>query len=540
MAKKRFIFDENYIKRYAKRDKTRWLVIGVSVLVLVVIIILVMLVSRKEKDRPVVPAVTKYELKEELILEAGSLLPEVVDYFKEYENVDMTDVKITYPEEFEVSYDVSACSALVLSEMELAGDNVDYTKYDCVSTILSTPATYGITISLLDKEYTVRLVVEDTTAPVVITQNKEIYEGEEYKLDDFVKTCYDISDDCEVNYYTEDKTEEGTIIDYSKFTDAGTYTIKLIATDKYENVSKPVEATLVIVKPESPLYVVTFNSNGGSNVDNVLVEEGKTVTEPEVPTRLGYTFAGWYYGNTKYDFNTLITRNITLVARWEKESSGGGSGTSQGGSTITNAITSVAINYKTIYVYDGDSKTVSATVKYTGNVDTTVTWSSKDSSIATVSGGKITGVKVGSTIVTATAGGKSGTVEVIVKEKSSAIGCTYGDASYNTSYILSVNLIQNNCAVNPNASYNEVATVAANDYTKVVQTLNSKGYSTDESHFAYKQSYLNVKNNSGTGLVGIQITITINLVDANGNLKVSQYIIKPDGSRQFSKNEIGL
>ena len=39
------------------------------------------------------------------------------------------------------------------------------------------------------------------------------------------------------------------------------------------------------------------------------------------PVREGYTFIGWYtdkdYKN-KYDFNTKITSDITLYAKWEK------------------------------------------------------------------------------------------------------------------------------------------------------------------------------------------------------------------------------
>ena len=44
--KKRFIFDENYIKRYAKKDKMRWLVIGGCALILILVIIIVIIATK--------------------------------------------------------------------------------------------------------------------------------------------------------------------------------------------------------------------------------------------------------------------------------------------------------------------------------------------------------------------------------------------------------------------------------------------------------------------------------------------------------------
>ncbi|WP_341476077.1 InlB B-repeat-containing protein [Bifidobacterium simiarum] len=63
---------------------------------------------------------------------------------------------------------------------------------------------------------------------------------------------------------------------------------------------------------------VAFNSNGGSKVASQKVANGGKVKQPATPTRSGYTFAGWYYGNAKWDFNRGVTANITLTARWTK------------------------------------------------------------------------------------------------------------------------------------------------------------------------------------------------------------------------------
>ena len=108
--KKRFIFDENYIKKYAKKDRLKWLIIGASALVLIIVIIIVILATRNNKPEQITPAVPKFELKEELTIEAGSPLPEVTDYFNTLENIDVDEITVTYPDEFELSYDTSLCT----------------------------------------------------------------------------------------------------------------------------------------------------------------------------------------------------------------------------------------------------------------------------------------------------------------------------------------------------------------------------------------------------------------------------------------------
>lgn len=66
-------------------------------------------------------------------------------------------------------------------------------------------------------------------------------------------------------------------------------------------------------------YTVTFNSNGGSSVASQTVEENALITQPVDPVRSGYTFDGWYTAEgsgQKFDFNTAVTGNIVLYARW--------------------------------------------------------------------------------------------------------------------------------------------------------------------------------------------------------------------------------
>ena len=69
-------------------------------------------------------------------------------------------------------------------------------------------------------------------------------------------------------------------------------------------------------------YTVTFNSNGGSQVDSIQVPSGSSVTKPTDPTKDNMVFAGWYQDDkltTPFDFTTKVTSNITLYAAWSEK-----------------------------------------------------------------------------------------------------------------------------------------------------------------------------------------------------------------------------
>lgn len=66
-----------------------------------------------------------------------------------------------------------------------------------------------------------------------------------------------------------------------------------------------------------PHFDVTFDSAGGSTVKTQSIEINKTAKKPTNPTKTGYTFKGWFIGETEYEFTTPVTAAITLVAHWE-------------------------------------------------------------------------------------------------------------------------------------------------------------------------------------------------------------------------------
>ncbi len=70
---------------------------------------------------------------------------------------------------------------------------------------------------------------------------------------------------------------------------------------------------------ENKIYLVTFDSDGGSKVENQIIDKGNKISKPANPTKDGYKFVEWQLDGKTFDFNTEITQDIALKAKWEKE-----------------------------------------------------------------------------------------------------------------------------------------------------------------------------------------------------------------------------
>ena len=65
-------------------------------------------------------------------------------------------------------------------------------------------------------------------------------------------------------------------------------------------------------------FTVIFHTCGGDKMDSITTS---IISSEPIPTRYGYTFLGWYLENTyinKVTFPYEVTQNITLYAKWEK------------------------------------------------------------------------------------------------------------------------------------------------------------------------------------------------------------------------------
>ncbi len=59
---------------------------------------------------------------------------------------------------------------------------------------------------------------------------------------------------------------------------------------------------------------ITFNTDGGDPLESLSIEKGKDAVLP-TPTRAGYSFDGWYLGNTPWDGKS-VSANTTITAKW--------------------------------------------------------------------------------------------------------------------------------------------------------------------------------------------------------------------------------
>ncbi len=67
-------------------------------------------------------------------------------------------------------------------------------------------------------------------------------------------------------------------------------------------------------------YTVKFDSDGGTAIDDIVVEKGATISAPTEPQKEGHIFTGWYTSkdyNEKFLFDsTPITEDLVLYADW--------------------------------------------------------------------------------------------------------------------------------------------------------------------------------------------------------------------------------
>lgn len=113
----------------------------------------------------------------------------------------------------------------------------------------------------------------------------------------------------------KDNSTTGTTTTTKK-NDTTSSTTKKTTTKKNDTTNTTTTKKTTTTTTEAKKYTVTFDSNGGSKVSSKEVTSGSKVTKPSNPTRTGYKFGGWTLNNKAYDFNSKVTSNITLVAKW--------------------------------------------------------------------------------------------------------------------------------------------------------------------------------------------------------------------------------
>ena len=125
-------------------------------------------------------------------------------------------------------------------------------------------------------------------------------------------------------------------------------------------------------------YTVTFQSEGGSEVASQ-IRANTPAARPADPTKEGYTFIGWYSGESEWNFETPVTADLTLTAKWQINrytitfDTAGGSEVPSITQDYGTAITPPAAPTRTGYTFAGWDKTIPATMP-AENITLTARW----------------------------------------------------------------------------------------------------------------------------------------------------------------------
>ena len=173
------------------------------------------------------------------------------------------------------------------------------------------------------------------------------------------------------------------------------------------------------IKGDDGPYTITFDTDGGTLVEEQTVNKGDKVEEPEEPTKLGNEFQGWYNGKNKYDFNSKVKSDITLKAKWEN--------------TNTADTEGVELDQNEVALLPGDNIPLIVTVLPLDAKDQSVKWESSDPEKVTVDEyGNIKAIAIGSSTITVTTNEGGFTAKCRVVVSNSVIKVTGVDVKEDT------------------------------------------------------------------------------------------------------------
>ena len=162
----------------------------------------------------------------------------------------------------------------------------------------------------------------------------------------------------------------------------------------------------------SDTLIINYTISDITNITNIQLslDGGVSYMNPMTYSSTSATFSIADWDNGTYN-------NCTLRVSYTTESSGEG-----GGEVQTVPCTGITINKSTLTFTGSSPQTLSASVTPSNTTDT-ITWSTNNSSVATVSGGIVSPGSNGNAIITATCGNYSATCSVNVNITSS-VPCT--------------------------------------------------------------------------------------------------------------------
>ena len=186
---------------------------------------------------------------------------------------------------------------------------------------------------------------------------------------------------------------------------------------------------------------VSFDSNGGTQIESLTIEKGSKLVLPKSPTKEGYIFKNWKDKEGNIIKNgTVLKNDITLYAVYEKESKPTENKPTEN-KPVENkptepvvkevSVEGVKLNTDKKEIVANTVDKLVATISPSNATDKSLTWSSDNEKVVTVDkNGNIKGVGFGEANITVkTSNGKTATAKVYSNPKSITL------ASATTKYI---------------------------------------------------------------------------------------------------------
>ena len=297
------------------------IVMGIIASILVVGIIVAIFVGKSSNKQITIPNDLVGEEKSDVVEILEDLGLEVKTkkvYNDEYEKNIVTKVspkeKAKVKKGSTVTITISKGKKTITVE-DYTGMNIDTVKKELEDAGINVVATS----EKIDKNDNVK---ENTITKQSIDEGEELTKGDAIELT--YATLITVYPDFTSGDYTQDDIQ--TFCDDNKIT--CTFTEKestekepgsILSQNREEGSEVKENTTLKITVAKAKKLTVSFDLSGGTgNFANQTVDYGKTASEPRTnPTKANCTFDYWQYNGSKFYFDTKITSDTTLTAKWD-------------------------------------------------------------------------------------------------------------------------------------------------------------------------------------------------------------------------------
>lgn len=428
--------DRSYSEEYDDGEKkkfqlTRGMVILAAIILVAIIVIIIVLVSVKNNKKP------KYTTEDFAKLE--SRMEEEAPTYLSQKNIELTgeETKINLKDLLDKnggSIDSSKVKAVNVCDGYVIAKKIETEKYDAYIKCGDLYTTSGYVSNDSKEVKKTTTTKKDTKKPIITIIGESeitINQGSEYK-DSGAKANDNIDGDL------TSKIKTTSTVDVKN---SGTYVVTYTVSDKAGNKAEAKRKVIVVATPTTTVRTTTKSSSNVKTTTRpkVTVTTTQRVTTPPTITLRGSTVveinAGTQYTDPGYSATdakgTDITARVTVsgnintnvagtyTLRYSVTDSYGNSASKTRTIRVKStyvALQGITLTPNTVSLSVGQSKTLSIYFNPTNATNKSVTWSSSNPSVATISNGTITAKSKGTATITASgADGRKAYVSVTVK-----------------------------------------------------------------------------------------------------------------------------